>query len=395
MASPGQGAPLVPIAPVRWAERQRWRPSSGGLLPLPISWSIARDQRPWSRRVKGWVYLPAQHAEKPVVFPRVQLVRDPNPFRRRIPGRIGSPQNQGETPIVYPWSALRILGQHSPRRGRTSVPSGVALTHAAPAVLRSTPVVARQTPRRTGRVTLGVLLALPPASIPFATPTRPARDPQPRRRRVPGLARIIPFAPPGSSIPAPVWYHVYANRGAGDPINYATPLATVNGLSWTSSPLSYPGDWKFGVRAFYYPNGLEEQNLDCAVELILDSSGNDITNRPAPPTGLRAIAVKGGNIKVEWSYPNPATAAKTPTGFHVYDGIGSVSYSAPVATVSYGASIANVWTAVITGLSNGTTYSFGVRAYNATAEETNTASVTCTSDATGPGAVQLLTAVAV
>ncbi len=149
------------------------------------------------------------------------------------------------------------------------------------------------------------------------------------------------------------------------------------------------------VRAFYYPNGLEEQNLDCAVEIILDSTGKDITNRPAPPTGLRAIAVKGGKIKVEWSYPNPATRAKAPTGFHVYNGIGSVSYASPVATVSYTSSIANVWTATISGLSDGTTYLFGVRAYNATAEESNTATVTCTSDAAGPEAVQSLMGVAV
>jgi len=206
---------------------------------------------------------------------------------------------------------------------------------------------------------------------------------------------VTTWAPPSIEGASAVQYHVYANTGAGDPINYLTPIATVNGLSWTTSPLSYAGDWKFAVRAFYYPNGLEEQNLDCAVEVVLDSTGRDITNRPAPPTGLRAIAVKGGNIKVEWSYPNPATAAKTPTGFHVYDGIGSVSYAAPVATVSYGASIANVWTAVIAGLANGTAYSFGVRAYNATAEETNTATVTCTSDATGPSAVQSLMGIAV
>jgi len=229
----------------------------------------------------------------------------------------------------------------------------------------------------------------------FVVPTRPARDPQPRRRRIPGLAWIAPFAPPGTSTAPAVWYHVYANTGAGDPINYTTTVATVDGLTWTSSPLSYAGDWKFGVRAFYYPSGLEEQNLDCAVEITLDSGGTDITNRPAPPTGLRAIAVKGGNIKVEWSYPNPASTAKTPTGFHVYIGAGSLSYTSPAAAVSYGSSIANVWTATLTGLTSGTTYTIGVRAYNATAEEPNTASVTCTSDASGPTAVQSLMAVAV
>jgi len=191
-----------------------------------------------------------------------------------------------------------------------------------------------------------------------------------------------------------VWYHVYANTGAGDPINYQTPVATVNGFSWTSAPLAYPGAWKFGIRAFYVPNGLEEQNLDCAVTMILDSSGKNITNRPVPPTGLRALAVAGGNIKVEWSYPNSPTVAQTPTGFHVYTGVGSVSYTTPATTVSYASSIAGVYTATLTGLLDDTTYTIGVRAFNATAEEPNTTTVTCTADAVGPAAVQALTGVA-
>ncbi|MGO9915337.1 MAG: fibronectin type III domain-containing protein [Isosphaeraceae bacterium] len=323
--------------------------SNQGLLS-PVTPVRFRRRVTWSPAVAG----------PPPLAPAWSIVRDPSPLRRHVAGQIWSPRNQGETPVLWHWL----------------------------------PVVGRQ-PRRRGSVWFASGLAPPPATVPFATPTLPVRDQEPRRRRLAGFAKIVPFPPPGAFVPTPVWYHVYANTGAGDPINYQTPVATIEGTTWTSSPLSYPGDWKVGVRAFYYPNGLEEQNLDCAVEIILDSSGNDITNRPAPPTGLRAIAVKGGNIKVEWSYPNPATAAKTPTGFHVYDGIGSVSYTTPVATVSYASSIANVWTAVITGLSDGTTYSFGVRAFNAVAEEPNTATVTCTSDASGPGAVQGLMGVAV
>ena len=82
-------------------------------------------------------------------------------------------------------------------------------------------------------------------------------------------------------------YHVYANTGAGDPINYATPIATVSGTAWTSGTLAAPGTWSFGVRAFD-GNG-EEQNLDCAVVIVLDANGNDITNRPMPPVGLRGL----------------------------------------------------------------------------------------------------------
>jgi hypothetical protein len=247
--------------------------------------------------------------------------------------------------------------------------------------------------RPPGYVRVGNIRVPPPPPIPFATPTPIVRDALPRLRRRPGW--ILRWPPANIAEAQAVWYHVYANTGQGDPINYATPIATVDGLSWRSPPLAYPGDWRFGVRAFYDRNGLEEQNLDCAVEIILDGSGNDITNRPGPPTGLRALAVAGGNIKVEWSYPNPPSAAKTPVGFHVYIGVGSLSYASPVASVSYASAIMNSFMAALTGLLNGTAYTIGVRAYNATAEEPNTVTVNCMSDASGPTAVQCLKGLAV
>jgi hypothetical protein len=113
----------------------------------------------------------------------------------------------------------------------------------------------------------------------------------PRRR--PGSARG-PGLPWPDQPPPAIGYHVYSNTGAGEAINYGSIIATVYALTYTTGPLSYPADWKFGVRAFYTGNGLEEKNLDAAVEIILDASGHDITNRPAPPTGLRAFPIAHG-----------------------------------------------------------------------------------------------------
>jgi hypothetical protein len=190
-------------------------------------------------------------------------------------------------------------------------------------------------------------------------------------------------------------YHIYDNGGSG-PINYSSIVATILGFTtttWTSAPLTFPDTWKFGVRAFN-ANG-EEQNLTCAVTLVLDSSGIDITNRPIAPTGLRAFATVGGGIRVEWTYI-PTTAAKLPTGFHVYIGTGGTpSYGSPVATVSYQSSIANMFVANLASLTDGTAYTIGVRSYNSTAEEPNTNTVTVTADATGPTAVVSLTAIAI
>ena len=190
-------------------------------------------------------------------------------------------------------------------------------------------------------------------------------------------------------------YQIYSNTGIGDPINYGLPISTTGLLTWTSGPLTYPGTWKFGVRAFNPVTGLEEENLDAAVTIILDASGIDITNRPKAPIALRAFPTAGGGIRVEWAYntinPNPV-----PTGFHVYKGTGgSPSYGSIVATVSFSAAIAGTFVANLAGLSNGIAYTIGVRAYNATAEEPNTAAVTVTADTTGPSSVVSLTATAI
>jgi hypothetical protein len=188
-------------------------------------------------------------------------------------------------------------------------------------------------------------------------------------------------------------YHIYSNTGIGDPIDYSTVIATTGLLTWTSGPLTYPGTWRFGVRAF--DTGGEEENLDCAVTLILDSSGNDISLRPASPIGLRAFATAGGGIRVEWAY-NTINPAVVPTGFHVYIGTtGIPNYGSVAATVLFATAIAGTFVANLAGLTNGTTYTIGVRAYNAVTEEPNTATVNCTADSVGPSAVVSLTGIAI
>jgi hypothetical protein len=221
-----------------------------------------------------------------------------------------------------------------------------------------------------------------------------------------------------------VQYHVYANTEGSNSINYGSSVATVLDTTWMSGTLAAPGIWKFGVRAFN-ANG-EEQNLDCAVTIVIDANGNDITNVPLAPTGLRAFATAGGGIRVEWWYPT-TTGRRAPTGFHVYVGLtigtshlnsgfnlsalnvvpfnssigdlsvntGTPNYAVPAGTVLYSAGLFNTFQVNLAGLSDGTQYTIGARAYNASGEEQNTAVVTVTADATGPAAVSSLTATAI
>jgi hypothetical protein len=185
-------------------------------------------------------------------------------------------------------------------------------------------------------------------------------------------------------------YCVYTNSGAGDPINYASPVATVSALTCTLPGLTCPGTWSFGVRAIDTVSGLEEQNLDCAVTVVLDASGNDLTKRPGPPSGLRAFALAGGTIRAEWYYP-PSVGSNAPLGFHAYVGTGgSPNYSTPAATVLFATGAANTFVANLASMTNGTTYTIGVRAYNATAEEPNIKTVSVTADSTGPEQVDSL-----
>lgn len=182
-----------------------------------------------------------------------------------------------------------------------------------------------------------------------------------------------------------IYYNIYHNTGQGDPINYGTRAATTDALSVTLGALAYPAIWSFGVRA-ENENG-EEQNLDCEVTIVLDADGNDITAMPAAPTALRAFAIAGGGIRVEWGY---SAATARPLGFHVYIGPGPPDYSTVAATVAFTAGRAGVWSATLAGLIDGTTYVVGVRAFASVIEETNTATASATADATGPLAVHNL-----
>jgi hypothetical protein len=207
-------------------------------------------------------------------------------------------------------------------------------------------------------------------------PARPSRG----RTWLPPLVRGPAFG---------VYWNLYTNGGAG-PVNYDVPIATLPQatLTWSSTYLAYPGTWQFALRAAT-ANGLE-QNLDAAVTILLDATGKDVTNRPAPPVHLRALPRAGGAARVEWWYPTTA-GPTTPAGFHVYIGVGaSPSYTSPVAIVAYSTGYLNTFKADLTGLTGGTAYSVGVRAYNATGEEPNTIAVGFTAGAAGPLAVSSL-----
>lgn len=137
------------------------------------------------------------------------------------------------------------------------------------------------------------------------------------------------------------------------------------------------------MRAFDTISGLEESNIDAVVRVSLNGSGVDITGMPDALLALSAHASGVGRIIMDWHHVL-LDASRKPTGFHVYQGTGGTpSYVTPVATVPYGNGL-NFYTASVAGLTGDTAYTFGVRAYNATGEESNTitASATASTSAT-------------
>lgn len=183
----------------------------------------------------------------------------------------------------------------------------------------------------------------------------------------------------------PTDYNLYINDGAGGPIDYDTPVATVLDGAPTAATVAVarPGDWRFGVRAFDRATGLEERNIDAVARLILDAAGADLSARPAPPRALSARATAGGGCAVRWAWA-PAAGAGTPTSFKVWIAAGAIDYGvAPGATVPFVAG-AGHFAVDLAGLADGVSYVAGVRASNAAGDEPNTITAAVVGSAAGP-----------
>lgn len=183
---------------------------------------------------------------------------------------------------------------------------------------------------------------------------------------------------------------MYGNGGTGL-VDYSTPLATTALLTWATPALT-TGDWVFAVRAFDTVSGLEESNVDATVTIRIDAGLADVTAIPTAPVGLAAVATAGGEARVSWTCP---AGGNRPTGFHVYKGTGGVpNYASIAATATAVPRTTGLtrYSAILTGLADGTEYTIGVRAFNATGEETNVATVAVTGDSTAPASVTNLTA---
>ena len=182
-----------------------------------------------------------------------------------------------------------------------------------------------------------------------------------------------------------IHYNIYVNDSADGPVDYSTPIASgVTALFWDSGTLAVSTDTTFAVRAFDTVTGYEEQGVQARVRVVLDAAGSDITDRPSKPVGLTVVPMAGGTARVHWLYP-PGLPGLPPTGFHVY--LNAVL----VATVPPNLNTFNPYSASLSGLADGVTYTVTVSAFNAVADGP-LATALVTGMASGPDPVINLTA---
>ncbi|WP_148598068.1 fibronectin type III domain-containing protein [Aquisphaera giovannonii] len=184
---------------------------------------------------------------------------------------------------------------------------------------------------------------------------------------------------------------MYMNDGLGGLVDYSLCLATTSKTSWTSPPLDAPASYTFAVRSTDIITGLEEKNVDAVVDLALDSTARDVTDLPLPPRGLRAFAVAGGKLRVEWTDSQDGRLQRRPLGYRVYLGTGSrPDYATPVAVVSWGGGRYAGYSVDIDGLVGNQAYLVSVRAFGTSGEEQNTTVVTTLMDVEPPDEVDSL-----
>lgn len=188
---------------------------------------------------------------------------------------------------------------------------------------------------------------------------------------------------------------VFANDGAGGPVDRSTPVATVSGPPWTWTPpggLAPGSDWTFLARNHDTATGLDDLNTDATVRVRVGPDGADVSARPQPVVGLRATWVEPETVRLAWS--------------HLASGRGADSFAVratPGTTPDLGAApdLSMPWrkgwtgyAAELTGLAPGP-YAVSVRAVRDGLDDGSGAFLIVSPDPTVPAAVEGLTATVV
>ncbi len=188
----------------------------------------------------------------------------------------------------------------------------------------------------------------------------------------------------------PIVYRIYSNGGSGGPIDYSTPIASVATTTFTTGPLSAPGDYRFGVHACNSSTGIEELNTQASLRISLDANGNDTGQGPNVPFALVTRPTANGGCRVSWGY-QPRGQAAAPKTFAVYLTPGlTPDLTTPAASVAYVPGQPS-FGCQLSGLADGATYTVSVASVPAGGRPTSSVvSTTVVGDSTPPMDVDAL-----
>ena len=182
----------------------------------------------------------------------------------------------------------------------------------------------------------------------------------------------LTWSPPASNGGAAIsGYNIY--RGTSPNGEATTPVATVNGTSFTDTGLTNGTTYYYTVKAVNSAGTSSASN---------EASATPTGVTATVPTAPQSLAATGGNGSVQLSWSAPSSNGGSPiTGYNVYRGTSPGQESTtPVAT--------NVTTTSFTnsGLTNGTTYYYTVAAVNAVGTSPQSGEASATPRATAPSA---------
>lgn len=167
-----------------------------------------------------------------------------------------------------------------------------------------------------------------------------------------------------------VW-HVYLGDNNGGPINYQVIVATVSDPTYTTASMPVGSMTLIGVRAFDTETGLEDQNTDVFIPLIVNSNGSNGSDRPGSPLALSVEPVGQDGAAVRWRYLR-TPGMPDPDHFHIFEDTGEqVDWNAdPDIVIPFNASNAD-YRVEIVALTTETVHAFGVQAVRGTSRDGN------------------------
>ena len=164
-----------------------------------------------------------------------------------------------------------------------------------------------------------------------------------------GLSWTAPSSAGGSTITG---YNVYEGTTTGGesttPVNGGTPIT---GTNYTVTGLTNGTQYFFTVKAVNAVGSSPASN---------EASATPAVTVPTAPTSLGAVP-SPGQVAVSWTAPS-SNGGSTITGYNVYEGTTAGGES---ATPVNGGTLITATNYNVTGLTNGTTYFFTVKAVNA------------------------------